>query len=284
MSPDLSGAGPIRLIGSDLDGTLLSHDEVISQDNLEALERAQQAGVPVVFATGRPPRWMGEVARQTGHTGIAVCANGALLYDLGTRQVVGSNLISVPTLREVANALLGEFGEVRFALEHDAGFDHEDGYRHDYDIGPTAVTIRTRLDVLSTPGIKLLVRHHGLSSDEFLARAQALLGTAVTVTSSSSAGLLEIAAPGVSKATGLATVAQQMGVAAHQVAAVGDMPNDLPMLAWAGHSFAVANAHQAVLAAADATVASNTDGGFAQVVDRVLAHNARWTRRGSREN
>lgn len=284
MSPDLSGAGPIRLIGSDLDGTLLSHDEVISQDNLEALERAQQAGVPVVFATGRPPRWMGEVARQTGHTGIAVCANGALLYDLGTRQVVGSNLISVPTLREVANALLGEFGEVRFALEHDAGFDHEDGYRHDYDIGPTAVTIRTRLDVLSTPGIKLLVRHHGLSSDEFLARAQALLGTAVTVTSSSSAGLLEIAAPGVSKATGLATVAQQMGVAAHQVAAVGDMPNDLPMLAWAGHSFAVANAHQAVLAAADATVASNTDGGFAQVVDRVLAHNARWTRRGSRED
>lgn len=278
MSHHLPGAGPIRLIGSDLDGTLLSHDEVISEGNLEALWRAQEAGVPVVFATGRPPRWMGEVARQTRHTGLAVCANGALLYDLGTEQVVGSNLISVPTLREVAEALLGEFGEVRFALEHDAGFDYEDGYRHDYDIGPTAITVRTRLDVLSTPGIKLLVRHHELSSDDFLDRAQALLGASVTVTSSSSVGLLEIAAAGVSKATGLATVAEQMGIAADQVATVGDMPNDLPMLAWSGHSFAVANAHPAVLAAADDTVASNIDGGFAQVVDRVLAHNARWPR------
>ena len=272
--PDQLGPSPIRLIGSDLDGTLLSHNEVISAGNLAALQRAQEAGVPVVFATGRPPRWMHEVARQTQHTGLAVCANGALLYDLGTEQVVGSNLISVPTLREVADALLAEFGEVRFALEHDAGFDHEDGYRHDYDIGLTAVAIRTREDVLSTPGIKLLVRHHGLSSDEFLGRAQELLGGAVTVTSSSSAGLLEIAAPGVSKATGLATVAQQMGIEAHEVAAVGDMPNDLPMLAWAGRSFAVANAHPAVLAAADATVASNLDDGFAQVVDHVLAHNA----------
>lgn len=275
MSHHQPGAGPIRLIGSDLDGTLLAHDEVISAVNLAALWRAQDAGLTVVFATGRPPRWMGEVARQTRHTGLAVCANGALLYDLGTEQVVGSNLISVSTLREVADALLSEFGEVRFALEHDAGFDHEDGYRHDYDIGPTAVSIRTRYDVLSTPGIKLLVRHHGISSDEFLTRAQSLLGEAVTVTSSSSAGLLEIAAPGVSKATGLATVAEQMGIAAHEVAAVGDMPNDLPMLAWAGHSFAVANAHSAVLAAADATVASNLDDGFAQVVEHALAHNAR---------
>ncbi|MCW2603031.1 MAG: family hydrolase [Pseudonocardiales bacterium] len=271
LQPDL---GRIRLIGSDLDGTLLSHDEVISEGNLAALRRAQDAGVPVVFATGRPPRWMAEVARQTRHTGLAVCANGALLYDLGTEQVVGANLISVQTLREVADALLAEFGEVRFALEHHAGFDHEDGYRHDYDIGPTAVAIRTRDDVLSTPGIKLLVRHHGLTSDEFLIRAQALLGGAVTVTSSSSAGLLEIAAPGVSKATGLASVAESMGIAAHEVAAVGDMPNDLPMLAWAGQSFAVANAHADVLAAADAHVASNVDDGFAQVVDRVLAHNS----------
>ncbi|MCU1689897.1 MAG: hydrolase, partial [Jatrophihabitantaceae bacterium] len=60
LQPDL---GPFRLIGSDLDGTLLSHDEVISDGNLAALRRAQDAGVPVVFATGRPTRWMGEVAR-----------------------------------------------------------------------------------------------------------------------------------------------------------------------------------------------------------------------------
>jgi Cof subfamily protein (haloacid dehalogenase superfamily) len=265
---------PIRLIGSDLDGTLLAQNETVSAGNLAALRRAQDAGVPVVFVTGRPPRWMHEVARQTEHTGLAVCANGALLYDMGTERVVASNLISVETQREVAHALLEEFGDVRFALEHSDGFDHEDGYRHDYEIGSTTIAVRTRDDVLSTPGIKLLVRHHGLSADEFLSRAQKLLGEAVTVTSSSTMGLLEISASGISKASGLAAVAEQMGIESPEVAVVGDMPNDLPMLAWAGQSYAVANAHPAVLAAADAVVRSNLDDGFAEVVDRVLAHNA----------
>jgi hypothetical protein len=270
----MSGPGRIRLIGSDLDGTFLAYDEVISDGNLAALERAEAAGIPVVFATGRPPRWMGEVARQTRHTGLAVCANGALLYDLGTEQVVSSSLLSVEIQREVARALRAEFGELAFAIEHHDGFDQDHGYEHEYDIGATAISVRQLEDVLATPSIKLLVRHRELTVDDFLSRAQLLLGDAVTVTSSSTSALLEISAAGVTKATGLAAVADALGIAAHEVAAVGDMPNDLPMLAWAGWSFAVANAHPVVHAAADAAAASNLDDGFAEVVDRVIAHNA----------
>jgi hydroxymethylpyrimidine pyrophosphatase-like HAD family hydrolase len=54
------------------------------------------------------------------------------------------------------------------------------------------------------------------------------------------------------------------------VVAFGDMPNDLPMLGWAGHAVAVANAHPDVLAAADEITASNDDDGVAQVIERLL--------------
>ena len=261
----------LRMVGSDLDGTLLSHQGLVSPGNLAALKRADDAGLPVVYATGRPPRWMAEVSRQTGHRGLAVCANGALLYDLGQEEVISVSLLSAQVQNDVAHALAGEFGDVHFAIESTDGFSHEAGYRHDYDIGDFPIVIDERASILAVPGIKLLVRHHELRGDDFLRRAQSLLGDAVVVTASSGNGLLEISASGVTKASGLAAVAERFGIDAHQVAAVGDMPNDLPMLAWAGHGFAVANAHPDVLDAADTVVRANIDDGVADVIDRVLA-------------
>jgi hydroxymethylpyrimidine pyrophosphatase-like HAD family hydrolase len=75
---------------------------------------------------------------------------------------------------------------------------------------------------------------------------------------------------GVSKATTLAHFAEDLGIAASDVVAFGDMPNDLPMLAWAGTAYAVANAHPLVLDAVRNTTASNDDDGVAQVIERLL--------------
>ena len=100
------------------------------------------------------------------------------------------------------------------------------------------------------------------------AQVIAAVPEAAELTHSSNDGLLEISAVGVSKASGLATVCADLGVTADQVVAFGDMPNDLPMLAWAGLGVAVANAHPEVLAAADEVTARNDDDGVAQVLDR----------------
>ncbi|MCU1587309.1 MAG: yigL, partial [Frankiales bacterium] len=116
--------------------------------------------------------------------------------------------------------------------------------------------------------VKLLARHPSLGPDEFLEQATAVIGDAVTVTHSSTDGLLEISAQGISKATGLALVAERQGVSAEEVVAFGDMPNDLPMLEWAGLGIAVANAHPWVLAAADEVTASNDDDGVAEALAR----------------
>jgi len=72
----------------------------------------------------------------------------------------------------------------------------------------------------------------------------------------------------VTKASGLAALAAEHGVEPGEVVAFGDMPNDLPMLAWAGHAVAVANAHPEVLAAADEVTAGNDADGVALVLER----------------
>ncbi|WP_165618413.1 HAD family hydrolase, partial [Mycobacterium talmoniae] len=81
-------------------------------------------------------------------------------------------------------------------------------------------------------------------------------------------GLIEIVPAGISKATGVQEIAGPRGIADEEVVAFGDMPNDLPMLRWAGHGVAMGNAHPDVLAAANEVTAANTDDGLARVLER----------------
>ena len=77
-----------------------------------------------------------------------------------------------------------------------------------------------------------------------------VVGDRAVVAFSGAGGLAEVSAKGVTKAAALAGWCAELGIDAGEVWAFGDMPNDLPMLTWAGRSFAVANAHDDVLAAA----------------------------------
>lgn len=257
-----------RLVASDLDGTLVRSDGTISDRTRAALKAVESAGASVVLVTGRPVRWMHAIAEQTGHRGIAVCANGALVYDLHTERILESFLMDVAIAREVATTLRRQIPGVTFAAEHhDRDFAHEADYRVRWD-SADAKRVASFDDLLTQDVVKLLARHPSLGPDEFLESACAVIGNDCTVTHSSTDGLLEISAAGVSKATGLALVASQVGVQASEVVAFGDMPNDLPMLAWAGLGVAVGNAHAAVLKAADEVTGTNDSDGVAAVLAR----------------
>jgi len=256
------------LIGCDLDGTLVRTDGTISARSVAAIARAEEAGVPFVIVTGRPPRWLPEVADALGHHGLAVCANGALVYDLHSEEVVREDLLGVNALREVVDALRGHVPGVAFAVEYGRSFSHESGYHPHWDAGGPGVTVAAPEEMLIRPAAKLLVRHATMGPDELLETARGVLGSRVTMTHSSPDGLLEVSAAGVTKATGLAALAQDRGIDAADVVAFGDMPNDLPMLAWVGRSYAVANAHPEVLAAAGEVVESNDEHGVARTLER----------------
>lgn len=261
------GSAP-RLVATDLDGTVVRSDGTISGRTRSALARVEAAGAVLVFVTGRPPRWMPPIVEATGHRGVAICANGALVYDLHTSTVVRHSLLSAHALQDIVAALRQDLPGIAFAVErHDTGFAHEPAYRPRWDSDQDK-TIAPIEELLTDGVVKLLGRHGSLPADEVLATAHRAIGQLGTLTHSSSDGLLEISATGVSKASALATLAEEHGISADEVVAFGDMPNDVPMLSWAGRGIAVANAHPDALAVADEVTASNDDDGVAQVLDR----------------
>jgi hypothetical protein len=259
------------VVATDLDGTVVRSDGTISARTKAALDRAADSCALIVIVTGRPPRWLAGIADATGHHGLAICANGALLYDLAREQVIGSRPLDHDVVRRVIDALREAVPGVGFAIERvDGQFAHEPDYLPRWS--PEAQTIVGDLDsVMTAPIAKLLVRREGVGSDALLAQAQGAIGEDVaSLTHSSIDGLLEVSAFGVTKATTLAELVADRGLAAEDVIAFGDMPNDLAMLEWAGHGVAVANAHPHVLAVVDEVTASNDDDGVALVLERVF--------------
>lgn len=269
----------VRLFASDLDGTLVRSDGSISAASRAALKRAADAGLLVVFVTGRPPRWLHEIGDETGHTGLAVAANGAVLYDLQTETVLRERLLTPALLATLTADLRAAFPTVRFGVEYGTAFGYEPGYHHDWEINPDhdhrgnplpAPLVAPLERITAAPAVKLLAKELDADPDCFLAEATAAVGDSASVTTSSRHGLLEIAAPGVTKASGLAEVAATHGIDRAEVVAVGDMPNDVAMLRWVGRAYAVANAHPSVLAVADEVVPSNDDDGVAVLIEHLL--------------
>ena len=259
----------MRLVASDLDGTLLRSDGTVSDRTRAALAAVEEAGRTLVLVTGRPPRWMPPVVEETGHTGLALCANGAVVYDLAAERVVQEHLIDPAVGAEAVAAIREALPDVVFAVERSGarGLGREEAYALGF--APRGEVLVAEVDdLLAEPVTKLLARHDDMDPDEMLARVREVVGDLVEVTHSSTRGLMEISASGVSKAVALSRLADELGVPADEVVAFGDMPNDLPMLGWAGHAVAVANAHPEVLAAADEVTAGNDDDGVARVLER----------------
>jgi Cof subfamily protein (haloacid dehalogenase superfamily) len=253
-----------KLIVSDLDGTLLGHDETISDTTLAELHRWADGGVPLVIATGRPPRWMLGVRERLGG-GLAICCNGAVLLDLGGFTVLAEDPLAPEVLRAITGELRRRQPGTWFAVEYGDQFRHEPIYRPRWDVDAPGVAEATLEEMVTQPVAKLLARHEDLPRDEFVALVAEVVGDTATVTNSSSDALAEISARGVTKATGLARVAAERGVVAADVVYFGDMPNDLAAFDWVreggGRAVAMANAHPDVLAAAtDVTDTNDADG------------------------
>jgi hydroxymethylpyrimidine pyrophosphatase-like HAD family hydrolase len=263
-----------RLVASDVDGTLLGLDDVPSARTRAAVANVLARGTPFVLVTGRPPRWIPRVAEHLPGVAMAVCANGAVRYDIAADRVIEAVTLAPEALRALAEACaralpgawLGVERPGRSAFDGGAPFVCEYGYQHAWPDSDHVSAPREAL--FDEPAVKLLARHPGMTSDAMVAALAPLVGDAVALTFSNPYGLVEAAPAGVTKATGLASVAAEAGVEPADAIAFGDMPNDIPMLYWAGHGVAMANAHPDVLAAADEVTATNTDDGVALVLER----------------
>jgi hypothetical protein len=260
-----------RLVALDLDGTLLRSDGSLSERTRRALKTVAATGVELVVVTARPPRYVAPIAAELDLGAVALCANGAIEYDLGTGRWRASYPLPEASARRTVAALVEVGGRVGFAVETGDRVVYEPGFvTGDSRDARLPVADREAMFAVGRPIVKLLARTPDESADELLAAARAALGDEVECTHSGGRGLLEVSAPGVSKVAGLARLCAERGIPNGQVLAFGDMPNDLAMLRWAGSGYAVANAHPDVLEAVSRRTAANDEDGVAAVLETLV--------------
>jgi len=257
-----------RLVATDLDGTLVRNDGTVSAYTQGVLAALDDQDVPVVFVTGRPLRWAEAVFDHVGRHGLAVISNGALVWDVAAQAPVLTRTIDPVVGVEVCDLVRAAVPGSAFAVETMDGIALEPEFRERHPV-PEGARRGAIADLFQGPALKVLARHEELGYQEFWDRAEAAVGDRAVITWSSTSSLLEISAAGVTKATTLAVLAQQLGVDPADVVAFGDMPNDIDMLTWAGTSYAMADAHPTVRDAADHVAPANDEDGVASVLSAI---------------
>ncbi|CAN5129076.1 HAD family hydrolase [soil metagenome] len=260
----------LKLVATDLDGTLLHTDGTVTDRTRAALTSVERLGLTVVFVTGRPIRWMDSLWHHVGEHGLAICSNGAVVYDVAARAIRTTRPIPPKVGLEVAARLRAGIPGSTFALEKTTGFAKEPAF-HDRGREPAHLEVGPLEDIFDEHAVKLLARHAEMPPEEFWQATGRLVADLVTTTWSSVDALVEISAAGVTKASTLERLCTDLGVASDEVVAFGDMPNDLAMLEWAGRSYAMANAHASVLALADHLAPAHDEDGVAAVLEELFA-------------
>jgi Cof subfamily protein (haloacid dehalogenase superfamily) len=264
--------GSIRLVATDLDGTLLRDDGSVSEYTRAILRRVMEVAA-IVLVTARPPRTARLMSRAIGVEGAVICCNGALVYDVGEDRVIAHRPIASEDAQALIKSIRAALPGACFAFELGTAYGREATYRRlAGDSGlpeDTEVLIGDALELCAVPVTKLIVRHSAREVPELIEAIQAAAASRMTVTHSG-APFVEISMAGVDKASALAALATERGIGAEEVVSFGDMPNDLPMLLWSGRGIAVANAHPDVTRAVSELTESNADDGVAHALERLL--------------
>jgi len=265
--------GRPKLIATDLDGTLVRSDDTVSAYTCEVLDRVRAAGIRIVGATGRGPRLASLSRNDIRVADYLVLAQGGWVLDQAEGVYLRTARLSGAALAPLLEKLQAEVGELSVmveALEHDGAplwGDFDPTWRY-----PVVLERRPRAECLTGDVIKAFARSFHRDVDDLLAVARRIVPPDVASVTQAGLNYVEICPPNVDKGTGLAVVADAVGVDPADVLVFGDMPNDLPMFAWAGWGrVAVANAHPEVLAVADEVTLTNDQDGVAVYLDRLLS-------------
>lgn len=268
-----------KFIASDIDGTFLNPEHRVVSRNRDAVTRAVQAGAQFALATGRPHRWIQPILDQIPLRPLCVTSNGAVVYDSDQDRILRAIEMESEAMDEIVSTvqeIMVRHGGASFAVER-AGLSAQDPLYELYVVdeiyaeqGPyEGFGVAPVEGVVAQPAVKLIIRNPDLQSQELFDLINPHVDPELAhVTFSIPDGMLEVAAPGISKEVGVEFLASHYGIAQKDVIAFGDMPNDIEMLEWAGIGVAMDNAVQAVKDAADIVTVSNDEAGVAHVLER----------------
>ena len=256
-----------RLVACDLDGTLIARDNELSPRVASAVSAVVEAGITVIAVSGRPWQWVLELAREHRLLPYSVVSNGAAIIEVGSGAVEHNGLAD-GAVRGLMERIRVAVPGVTFAVDLVDQLAYEDGFHDPTYRGPEAPT--DLVPLVEEGVVKLIARREGMASEELVRHLEHDVLHGVGVAHGGWGEWVEIVASGVSKATGLAVVADRLGVAASEVLAIGDEWNDVPMFDWAGTAVAMGNAPAHVQAAAHHVAPPADADGAAIVLESLL--------------
>lgn len=257
-----------KAVALDIDGTVLTRMGVLPSWVHESVRHVVDAGAPVVLATGRSWRATRPVVEQLGlPDGYAVSSNGATVMRYETARPELDHIVHAETFdpAPVVAAVLALRPDVLLAVDQVEGY-YVNRLFPDGDLSGEIIT-RPVEEMVAAPVTRLIIRDADGSEKEFeeLAASLGFHGVEYYV---GYTAWLDIAAAGVSKASGLAKVAGWVGVDAADFLALGDGRNDIEMLRWAGRGVALGDAPPETHAAADAVTGLFSERGTVQELGR----------------
>ena len=261
----------VRLVALDIDGTILDHDQRLSEPTRQAVTKVAAAGGHVVLATGRSLHGTLPVLDRLGlQHGWAVCSNGSVTLRLDPALETGYEIADVVTFDPTpALLLLREYLPTALYAVEEIGH----GYRLTAPFPPGELDGEEQIvafeQLLHAPASRVIVRSPEHTSQDFLALTAALGLHEVSYAVGWTAWL-DLAPVGVTKASALELVRRRLGVAPEATLAIGDGRNDVEMFAWAARSVAMGNAVTEVRAAAGEVTGDVEDDGVVPVLMRVL--------------
>lgn len=271
----------IKMIGLDLDGTLLNSEKVLSDYTKQILAEAIRQGVIVLPTTGRPVTGIPEEVREFPGVRYAVTANGARVLDMKENRIFYERLVAY----EDGKRLLEVFGKYDTLLEiyyDGVGYASTDALRQVERFVPLAPMVKyiTRsrravddLYVFFNSEGRPVDKVHVLFAD--LTERKAAFAEAKEILpdleyTSAIDNNLEVNAKGARKGVGLLKLGEALGISREEIMACGDGANDLDMIREAGLGVAMANAVDAVKQAADDVTLTNDEDGVAKAIEKYV--------------
>lgn len=261
----------IRCVGIDLDDTLLQSDLTISPKDKSAIRKAVEKGVKVLLASGRMVQSMQPYVHELGLNVPVIAYNGAIIQEV----LSGMILYHCPVPLEEARLMVPIFREAGIHLNvylNDELYVDELttwGRKYAVNAGVTPRPVGDLLKYIKEPPHKLLAAGEIDLIDQFRTRLEEEFEGRLQFVKSKP-NYLEILAPGVSKGEALRELTTGWGMNRNEVMAIGDAPNDLSMIAWAGAGVAIGNADPLVKEKATLIVADHDHNGVAEALEELV--------------
>lgn len=261
----------IKLVVSDVDGTLLTKDKILTEASQQAARRLHDAGVGFTIVSSRPTIGMGFLVAPLAITLPIGAFNGSSIVDPALKPIE-QHLIP-PDTGKRALEVLAEFGTDIWVFTNERWLTRNPNGEY---VGHEIKAIKHDPTIIAdfAPYLNRACKIVGASPHpELLIRCEAAMQAAVGATATavrSQTYYLDVTPPGFDKGTFVADMAGRLGISLSEVATIGDMQNDLPMFAKSGVSFAMGNASNDVKKRATHVTASNEEDGWAKAMEVLL--------------